>query len=161
VAGHGFQDSFEGHGAALGMRDSFGQSGGDGGSNEQNIPAPDGLEGVKAFLRGAFLVSGGEGILIIRLNQVMRFGDGVAQAEGKHCFRISKVTQNVANGPFLWRRPLFKFCFACVADKLRKAFWSCRNYCQRLFALQKMRRDLVDWLLPPLTASYKGLNNMI
>ena len=102
MAGHGFHDGGEGHGTALGVGDGLGRVRGQGGFDEEQVPAPDGGEGDDGVRRGDGGVGGGPLVLVEGLDDVMIFGEGLAEAKGEDGFAVGEVTEDVARGPFAW-----------------------------------------------------------
>ena len=103
MAGHGFDDGPEGHGAALGMSGgAVALVVGDCGEEEQ-IPVAHGLEESE---RGFDMVDGvalRPGVLIEGLDDVVRLveggGQGLTEAESEDCFGVGEVGDDVADAP--------------------------------------------------------------
>jgi hypothetical protein len=74
--------------------------GGQGGFDEAQVPAADGGEGDDGVGRGDGGVVGGPLVLVEGLDDVMIFGEGLAEAEGEDGFAVGEVTEDVAWGPF-------------------------------------------------------------
>jgi hypothetical protein len=106
VAGHGFYDGPEGHGAALGvgggavavvLRD---------GGEEEEVPVAGGLEESETGFELVGCVAFGPGFLIEGLDDgvglVERGGESLAEAEREDHFAVGQVSDNVADAPFAW-----------------------------------------------------------
>jgi len=106
VAGHGFDDGPEGHGAAFGVGGGAAAIVvGDGGEEEQ-VPVAGGLEEGE---RGFELVGGGAfgpGVLVEGLDDVVglveRGGEGLAETEGEDDFAVGQVGGDLADAPLAW-----------------------------------------------------------
>src|ERR1700693_1693385 len=137
VAAPGFEDSLEGHGAALRMGYRFCHGVGNDGSNEEDIPAPDCGAGVERFSGTAMSVGGCEGVLIVGLNDVMRFCNGLAQAICEGNFGVGQMAQNVANGPFWGRRVDLQLLITFGLDEVFAPLRCGSNYRERAFLVQE------------------------
>jgi len=103
VAGHGFDDGPEGHGAAFGM--GGGAEAvvlGDGGEEEE-VPVAHGLEESERWFDGVDGVTVGPGFLIEGLDDVVglvgRGGEGLAETESEDSFGVGEVGDDVRNAP--------------------------------------------------------------
>ena len=100
VAGHGFDDGPEGHGAAL--RVGGGAVAvvlGDGGEEEQVPVAGGGEEGQCGF-RSVGGVAFGPGVLVEGLDDGVLLGEGLAEAEGEDELTVGEVGDDLADAPF-------------------------------------------------------------
>jgi hypothetical protein len=105
VAGHGFDDGPEGHGAAFGMRGWALAVGVGDGCEEFEVPVTGGL---KEDDGGGEVVGGvalSPGVLIEGLDGWMGFAEGLAKAEAEDDFAIGKVRDDFADAPLAggWR----------------------------------------------------------
>jgi hypothetical protein len=104
VSSHRFDDGGKGHGAALGVGDSFASVFGQGGIDQEQVPAAQDGESGESLV----CVDGGIGcgpfVLVERLDDVVVFGEGLAKAEGEDGLAVGKVAKDVARAPFAGRR---------------------------------------------------------
>ena len=103
MAGHGFDDGPEGHGAAFGMGGgAMAFVAGDGGEEEE-IPVTHGLEERECRLDGIDGVAVGPGLLVERLDDVVGLvgwgGEGLAEAEAEDGFGVGEVGDDVGDAP--------------------------------------------------------------
>jgi hypothetical protein len=106
VAGHGFDDGPERHGAALGVgRAAVAIVLRDGGEEEQ-VPVAGGLEEGERGFELVGCVAFGPGILVEGLDDgvglVERGCEGLTEAEGKDDFAVGEVGDDVADAPLAW-----------------------------------------------------------
>ena len=104
VAGHGFEDGGEGHCAAFGMGD--GLTGGVGWCvlKEREVPGAQSGEGGERLLRGDVGVGRGPAVLVEGLQDVVVFGEGLAQAKGEGDFAVGEMTEDLCRRPFAGSR---------------------------------------------------------
>ena len=103
VAGHGFYDGPEGHGAALGMGGgAMAFVAGDGGEEEE-VPVAHGLEESECRLDGVDGVPVSPGFLIEGLDDVVGLvgwgGEGLAEAKAEYGFGVGEVGDDVRDAP--------------------------------------------------------------
>jgi hypothetical protein len=115
VAGHGFYDGPEGHGAALGMGGgAMAFVAGDGGEEEE-VPVAHGLEESECRLDGVDGVPVSPGFLIEGLDDVVglvgRGGEGLAEAKSEDGFGVGEVGDDVGDAPLAggWRGVELRF----------------------------------------------------
>ena len=104
MAGHGFDDGPEGHGAAFGMGGgAMALVAGDGGE-EQKVPVAHGLEERECRLDGVDGVAVGPGLLVEGLDDVVGLvgwgGEGLAEAKAEDGFGVGEVGDDVRDAPF-------------------------------------------------------------
>ena len=107
MAGHGFDDGPESHGAAFGMGGgAMAFVAGDGGEKEE-IPVTHGLEERESRLDGVDGVAVGPGLLIEGLDDVVGLvgwgGEGLAEAEAEDGFGVGEVGDDVGDAPLARR----------------------------------------------------------
>ena len=108
VAGHGFDDGPEGHGAALWVGGSaVAIFLGDGGEEEQ-VPVAGGLEEGERGFELVGCVALGPGVLVKGLDDGVRLiergCESLAEAEGKNDLAVGEVGDDVADAPLAWGR---------------------------------------------------------
>jgi hypothetical protein len=103
VAGHGFYDGPEGHGAALGMGGGAMAFVAGDGCEEEKIPVAHCLEESERGLDGVDGVAVAPGFLIEGLDDVVglvwRGGEGLAETESKDGFGVGEVGDDVRDAP--------------------------------------------------------------
>lgn len=106
VAGHGFDDGPEGHGASLGV--SCGAVAvvvGDGGEKEE-VPVADGVEESERGFERVDGVALSPGVLVEGLDDVVglveRGGKSLTEAEGEDEFGVGEVGDDVCDAPLAW-----------------------------------------------------------
>jgi len=104
VAGHGFEDDRESHGAALGMGDRLAGRIGRDVANEGQIPGAQNGEGGEGLLSRDVGVGSGPAVLIEGLEDVMIFSEGLAEAKGEGDFAVGEMAEDLSSGPFAGRR---------------------------------------------------------
>jgi hypothetical protein len=103
VTTHGFDDGGEGHGATLGMGDGLVGVGGQGGLDEDQVPAAEHGERGERFVGIDGGIAGGPLVLVEGLDDVVVLSEGLAQAEGEDGFAVGEMAENVAGTPFTGR----------------------------------------------------------
>lgn len=133
VAGHGFYDGCEGHGAALGMSGLALAVGFGGGGDEFDVPVAGGLEeddGGGEVVGGVALAPDG---LIEWLDLGMVFAEGLAEAEGEDDFAVCEVSDDFADAPFAGGGRVFDLSFGERREELMEvAGRGCENGERRL-----------------------------
>ena len=108
VAGHGFYDGPEGHGAAFGvggaaaavvLRDC---------GEEEQVPVAGGLEESERGFEVVGCVTFGPGVLVEGLDDGVGLGEGggegLAETEGEDDLAVGEVGDDVADAPLAWGR---------------------------------------------------------
>ena len=103
VAGHGFDDGLEGHGAALGMRDGLAGCLRQSVLNEEQVPVAQGGERGEGLRCRDSRIGGGPFFLIEGLDDVIVLGQRLAQAEAEGQFAIGQVRGDLGRAPFARR----------------------------------------------------------
>jgi hypothetical protein len=103
VAGHGFYDGGEGHGAALGV--GYGLLGCRcwGVADQDQVPLAHGGEGSDGLLGRDAGVGDGPLFLVKRLEDVVVFGEGLAEAKAEGDFAVGEMAEDFGGGPLAGR----------------------------------------------------------
>ena len=124
VATHGFDNRLEGHFAALGVGKFFCEHLGSGGADQRKIPIANGRENGEGRASFERCIIFRPLVLIERLDDVIFFREGLAQAKSKNQFAIGEMAEDLAGGPFSGGEGLFRaFC----AEFIEKRFQSGRR----------------------------------
>ena len=103
VAGHGFDDGPEGHGAAFGVGGAAVAVFLGDGVEEEQVPVAGGLEEGQGGFELVGCVAFGPGVLVEGLDDgvglVERGGEGLAQAEGEDDLAVGEVGDDLADAP--------------------------------------------------------------
>lgn len=127
VAGHGFDDGPERHGAALRVRHFFGAIFGGNGCQESQIPGANRIKSRVGrgeivgciALRIDILIEGQKGGTGVR--------QGLAKTRAKHQFAVGKVRDDLAGRPFAGVERSFGFFCAENGEEVGERFWRFRN----------------------------------
>jgi len=103
VAGHGFDDGGEGHGAAFWVGYGLCGRGWRGVADEDEVPFAHGGEGGERLLRGDARIVGGPFFLIEGLEDVVLLGEGLAETEAEGYFAVGEMAEDFGGGPFAGR----------------------------------------------------------
>ena len=99
VAGHGFDDGLESHGAALGMCDRLGGGAGQSFRDELQIPGAQGGESCQSVFGGNALIGSGPLVLVKGLKDVVVFCEGLAETEGEGDLAVGEVAYDFRGRP--------------------------------------------------------------
>jgi hypothetical protein len=91
VPSHGFDERPELHGAALGVGERLVEEVGGDGREQGQVPAADGGEDVECGLGVEGGVAVRPAVLVEGLDDVVRLGEGLAEAEGEDDFGVGEV----------------------------------------------------------------------
>ena len=121
VAAHGFDEDLEGHAASFGMSELPRKSIGWERAEKGQIPCPDHREGAERGVGVEDWVVDGPSILIEGLNDVVRLGQGLAEADGEDDFGVGEMADDFAGVPLVGSGLAFDALPAQVVDYLREA----------------------------------------
>jgi hypothetical protein len=103
VAGHGFYDGPEGHGAAFGVGGAASAVVLRDGGEEEQVPVAGGLEESECGLEVVGCVTFGPGVLVEGLDDGVGLGEGgresLAEAEGEDNLAVGEMGDDVADAP--------------------------------------------------------------
>lgn len=137
VPRHSFDDGLNGHLAALGVGELLREIGGRNGVEESEIPAAGGLEDLE---RGAGVEAGvghRPGVLVEGLDDVVRLGERLAEAESEDDLAIGEVAKDFGGAPLAGRGNPFEAIGAEAID-LCGEFGRCLgDYSKRVQSPQK------------------------
>src|ERR1041385_3010326 len=122
----GFDDGLKCHGAALGMSYGFSERHRRQAAQQLQIPIAHGCEGGERRSSAAGRVRFGPKVLIKWLDDVVRFGEGLPDAECEHGFAIGKVAEDFADAPLARRRCAVDLLVGKSTDDFLQLTGSCR-----------------------------------
>jgi hypothetical protein len=123
VAGHGFDNGLEGHGAAFGMGNDAAGGGWQSCVNEREVPVAEGGECRERLGGGDAGVCGGPLVLIEGLDDVVVFGQGLAETEAEDELAVGEMAEDFSGGPFAGGWGFGGFFLADLFEQLCDLCW--------------------------------------
>lgn len=118
MAGHGFDDGPEGHGAALGVGGLALTVGFGGGGDEFEVPVAGGVKEHHGRGEVVGCVTVGPDALVKWLDLGLIFAEGLAEAEAEDDLAVGEVRDDLSDAPLSGRGRVLKLCFGERGEEL-------------------------------------------